>query len=242
MVPREESRLLAGRRLRYHIRRSPRARRLSVSVSRRKGLEVVLPRGATRTDLERFFVDAADWLTAQIERHGVWDGPVRRSYATGSVLRILGREVRLLVTVLPPGRVRPTGGLNGDGVLHLSLPPADLLDPRPSLEAWLRRYAADHLRGRVAVMAARTGLRPSRVVVGERVTRWGSCSHTGTVSFCYRLVMADPGVVDAVVVHELCHLRHHDHGPRFQRLVTTLYPDHDRHMAWLRAHGEDLDL
>jgi hypothetical protein len=74
------------------------------------------------------------------------------------------------------------------------------------------------------------------------VTRWGSCSLTGTISFCYRLVMADPAVVDAVVVHELCHLRHPDHGPRFRRLVNGLYPDHDLQMAWLRSHGEELDL
>ncbi len=106
----------------------------------------------------------------------------------------------------------------------------------------MRRFAAEHLRRRAEDLADRTGLRPTRVVVGDRVTRWGSCSRTGTVSFCYRLVMADPAVVDAVVVHELCHLRHPDHGPRFRRLVAALCPDHDLHMAWLRDHGEELDL
>ena len=55
MSSREESRLLGGRRLRYQVRRSPRARRLSVTVSRRKGLEVVLPRSATRADLDQLF-------------------------------------------------------------------------------------------------------------------------------------------------------------------------------------------
>jgi predicted metal-dependent hydrolase len=241
MSPREESRLLAGRRLRYLVRRSPRARRLSVSVSRRKGLEVVLPRGATRADLEKFFTEAATWLALQVERHGVWDGPVRRSYATGSTLRVLGQDVRLVLSVLPLGRVRPTSEFNGD-ILHLALPAPEILDPRPALERWLRRFAADHLRRRADDLAERTGLRPSRVVVGDRVTRWGSCSRTGTISFCYRLVMAAPAVVDAVVVHELCHLRHHDHGPRFQRLVNLLCPDHDPQMAWLREHGEELDL
>jgi predicted metal-dependent hydrolase len=241
MSSREESRMLAGRRLRYQVRRSPRARRLGVTVSRRKGLEVVLPRGATQADLERFFLEAADWVVQQVERHGVWDGPVRRAYATGSTLRLLGRDIRLVLTVLPPGRVRPTSDLNGD-VLHLALAAGEVLDPRPALERWLRRFAAEHLRRRADGLAERTGLRPTRVVVGDRVTRWGSCSLTGTISFCYRLVMADPAVVDAVVVHELCHLRHPDHGPRFRRLVSVLCPDHDLQMAWLRSHGEELDL
>jgi predicted metal-dependent hydrolase len=241
MSPREETRILAGRRLRYHVRRSPRARRLGVTVSRRKGLEVVLPRGATRADLERFFLEAADWVALQVERHGVWDGPVRRAYATGSTLPLLGREIRLVLTVLPADRVRPTSDLNGD-VLHLALPAQDIFDPRPALERWLRRFAAEHLRQRAEEHADRIGLRPTRVVVGDRVTRWGSCSRTGTISFCYRLVMAEPAVVDAVVVHELCHLRHPDHGPRFRRLVSALCPDHDLRMTWLRNHGEELDL
>lgn len=241
MSSREESRLLGGRRLRYQVRRSPRARRLSVTVSRRKGLEVVLPRSATRADLERFFLEAADWLAVQADRHGVWDGPVRRAYATGSTLMLLGRQIRLVLTVLPSGRIRPTSSLAGD-VLHLALPTPDILDPRPALERWLRRFAAEHLRGRTDELGERIGLQATRVVVGERVTRWGSCSRTGTVSFCYRLVMADPAVVDAVVIHELCHLRHHDHGPRFRHLVSALCPEHDLHMAWLHTHGEDLDL
>jgi predicted metal-dependent hydrolase len=54
--------------------------------------------------------------------------------------------------------------------------------------------------------------------------------------------MAEPAVIDAVVVHELCHLRHPDHGPRFRRLVSVLCPDHDLRMTWLRNHGEELDL
>jgi predicted metal-dependent hydrolase len=54
--------------------------------------------------------------------------------------------------------------------------------------------------------------------------------------------MAPPEVVDAVVIHELCHLRHPDHGHRFQALVRRHCPDHDRHMAWLGRHGGELDL
>ena len=129
-----------------------------------------------------------------------------------------------------------------DDRLHLELPPADLLDPRPALERWLRTFARRHLRERTAVLADRTGLVPQRIMVGERTSRWGSCSRQGTVSFCYRLVMAPPAVVDAVVIHELCHLAHLDHGPRFHALVAELCPDHDAHMAWLRQHGGELEL
>jgi predicted metal-dependent hydrolase len=241
MALHEETRIFAGRRLRFCIRRSARARRLSATVGRRRGLIVVLPRKGSRADVERFFTDAAAWLVHQLDLHDVWDGPVRRSYATGSTLTILGQPHRLVFTVLDRGRVR-VQSRRGAGVLHLSLPAAELLDPRATLMRWLRRFAAEYLRRRTEQLAENLGWGPTRVIVGDRTTRWGSCSRTGTVSYCYRLVMAPPAVVDAVIVHELCHLRVLDHGPRFHRLVTASCPDHDDRMAWLRAHGEELEI
>jgi len=127
-------------------------------------------------------------------------------------------------------------------VLRLELPAMELLDPRPALERWLRRVAGQELRRRTAEHAECTGLVPDRVIVGERTSRWGSCSSRGTVSYCYRLVMAPPAVVDAVVIHELCHLRHGNHGVRFKSLVKKHCPDHDQLMAWLRKHGHELEL
>jgi hypothetical protein len=92
----------------------------------------------------------------------------------------------------------------------------------------------------VVRLAEDIGLWPARIIVGERTTRWGSCSGRGTLSFCYRLVMAPPAVIDAVVAHEICHLRHMNHGRRFRRLVTLACPDHDEQMTWLREHEDEL--
>ena len=87
-----------------------------------------------------------------------------------------------------------------------------------------------------------TGLVPRRITVGERITRWGSCSSSGSISFCYRLVMAPAEVVDSVIIHELCHLVHGGHGPRFWQLVVEYCPDYEQHRAWLREHGKDLEI
>ena len=110
------------------------------------------------------------------------------------------------------------------------------------MQRWLRRFAGEELRRRTAHWAAVTKLAPRRVMVGERTSRWGSCSSRGTVSYCYRVVMAPAEVVDAVVVHELCHLRHGNHGPRFHELVRSFIPDHDRQMTWLHVHGHELEV
>ncbi len=241
LTPGEQTILIAGRPLRLRLRRSPRARRTLVRVSPRRGVEVVLARRDSLATVRDLLAEASDWLAEQATAHGVWDGPRRRRWATGSELPLLGRMRRLELSALPSGRVRPRSELTDDR-LRLELPAEQLLDPRPALIHWLRGFAGRDLRARTGALAAVTGLFPLRVMVGERTTRWGSCSLRGTVSFCYRLVLAPPEVVDAVVIHELCHLAHLDHGPAFYRLVHVFCPQHDTYMAWLREHGNDLEV
>ncbi|MFO7654344.1 MAG: SprT family zinc-dependent metalloprotease [Candidatus Krumholzibacteriia bacterium] len=233
--------LVEGRPIRYRVRRSPRARHSRITVSRREGVVVTIPRRAPLAEAGAVIAALATWLAREVDRHGVAGGPVHAAYASGSELMVLGRPRRLELRHLPPDRKRARADLEDDR-LRMELPGADLLDPRPALERFLRAFAGRHLRERVGVLADRIGLEPQRVIVGERRSRWGSCSGRGTLSFCYRLVMAPPEVVDAVVAHEICHLRHLNHGPRFKRLVRLACPEHDACMAWLREHGELLEV
>ncbi len=236
-----ETRLVQGRPLRLCLRRSARARRLSIQVSARQGIEVVIPPRATLSDVDELLTLKERWLARQADHYGVWSGPRRRAWATGSELAVLGTPRRLELVALADGRARTRSELS-DTTLRLELSPTDLLDPREALERWLRRFAGIHLRECTDRLARVTGLSPQRVMVGERTSRWGSCSQSGTISYCYRLVMAPPRVVDAVVIHELCHLEHPNHGARFYRLVRNHCPDHDACMDWLRDHGFELEL
>jgi predicted metal-dependent hydrolase len=54
--------------------------------------------------------------------------------------------------------------------------------------------------------------------------------------------MAPPAVIDGVVAHEICHLRHLNHGRRFYRLLRLASPDYEEQMAWLRDHEDEMQL
>ena len=234
--------LVDDRPVRYTVRRTARARRLSLQVSRERGLVVVLPWRGTLADVERALREHAAWVARQVARHGVADGPQPcPELVTGHRFLLLGEPHALVVA----GADGPRGSVAHDPATRtvtVRITPQDRLDPRPRLERWLRRLAGRRLRERTAALARETGLVPRRVMVGERTTRWGSCSRRGTVSLCYRLVMAPPWVADAVVLHELCHLRHMNHGPRFRALLARLCPDHAAADAWLRDRGHALRL
>lgn len=88
--------------------------------------------------------------------------------------------------------------------------------------------------------AAALGVHYARIALRDQRSRWGSCSTKGTLSFNWRLVLAPHDVLDYVVVHEVCHLREHNHGAGFWSLVERRRPGYRDAKAWLDAHGWEM--
>ena len=70
-------------------------------------------------------------------------------------------------------------------------------------------------------------------ITGAR-KRFGSCSGKNRLSFSWRLMDYPPAAIDYVVVHELAHIRHHNHSPAFYELVASVLPDYKKRQALLR--------
>ena len=105
------------------------------------------------------------------------------------------------------------------------------------LTAWLRERAAEAIGQAVAAYAPALEVKPSRIDIRDPRSRWGSASRNGRLMFSWRLVLAPPGSLETVVVHELAHLRVFGHGPRFWALVAARRPGHLADRAWLRRNS-----
>jgi len=156
-----ETTLVQGRPVRYRVRRSARARRISVQVSRREGLVVVLPRRAAKREVAAALAHWAVWIDTEVDRHDVRLGPRRVELAGGSPVLVQGESRTLVLRPLPAGRVRPRWTL-ADGELVGELPAADLLEPRPALQRWLRGLARGDLTARTEHWAETLDLHPAR--------------------------------------------------------------------------------
>jgi predicted metal-dependent hydrolase len=94
--------------------------------------------------------------------------------------------------------------------------------------AWYHDQAISYFNERVVAMAARLGATPRRLAISNAKHLWGSCNSNGEVRLNWRLMQADPEVIDYVVVHELAHLKHMDHSPRFWATVASICPEYRR--------------
>ena len=71
-------------------------------------------------------------------------------------------------------------------------------------------------------------------------SRWGSCSSTGSIMLNWRLIMVPPSVYNYVIIHELAHLVHMNHGPLFWKLVQELSPNYSKDKEWLKKNSQEI--
>ena len=105
----------------------------------------------------------------------------------------------------------------------------------PEQEVELRRRAAEYIPQRVALYAPLVGVRPTGVKITSAQKRFGSCSGKNSLCFAWRLMQYPPAAIDYVVVHELCHILHHNHSAAFWAAVAKVMPDYKQREALLRG-------
>jgi predicted metal-dependent hydrolase len=211
------------------VRVSPRARRIAIHIDAETAMvELVLPRRARLETGLAFIADKRAWiedrLAAVPRRIAFADGCEVPILGVPHRIRHLGEGVRGTVRV-EAGEILVTGGS-----AHVAR------RVRDHLVALARRELGERARRQAALL----GRKVARVTVRDTRSRWGSCTHSGNLSFSWRLILAPEAVLDYVVAHEVAHLAEMNHSPRFWRLVETLAPGARRQRDWLQRNRAQL--
>lgn len=213
--------------LHYELIRS-RRKTVGLSLDQTGKLTVRAPLSLRREAIDEIVSSHRDWITRH--RAAIDALPPPFVLREGASLSILGkpRIVRFrhadAIQLLEDQLILPSGTADAD------------------LTAWLRAMALSVVQSRVDVFAAQMGLSPTAVSVTGAQARWGSCSPRNRLSFAWRILFCEPEALDYVVVHELAHIRHKNHGADFHALVRSILPDEAARHAWLRANGHLLRL
>lgn len=108
------------------------------------------------------------------------------------------------------------------------------------VEAWFKQSAETVIAEKVKYFSAQLNLYPSNIKVRQYKARWGSCNNYGQLNFNYLLMMVPDWVINYVVVHELCHLKHLNHSRQFWSLVEAFFPRFKEAKHWLKVHQNHL--
>lgn len=207
------------------VRHAPRARRISLRVSGRDGrVTLTVPPGASVSEAIGFARDREAWL-----RRVLADVPPLERPAPGGRLEVEGRS--LPIVAAPVRRVALVGG---------QLRVAANRPAGPELAKFLRILARQRAEASVARHAAALGRPMPVLTLRDTRSRWGSCTAEGRLMLSWRLVMAPPEILDYVAAHEVAHLEHLDHSPRFWAVTERLCPGWKAARRWLRNEGARL--
>ena len=226
------------------LKKSAVSRRISIRVHPAKGVTVIIPESVPYGDGLRFFLSKREWVLSKAVPV-IADGTVVRTLMSEIVFRFQGTSEALSAENHPVMKAAVSTEtledvkLSGRTYLALERPmfrktvtcPADAGSGR--YDAALRKLLVEILRkeakvilpAKVDFLASRFGFAYSKISVKHNSSNWGSCSSKGNINLNLNLVRLPEPLCDCVILHELCHLKHPDHGPAFHDLLEKLCTD-----------------
>lgn len=203
------------------IRRSARARRISLRVSSVDGrVSLTVPPGVPEAEALAFARSKADWIA----KHRAAQAP--------DIQVQIGAKVPF--AGVPHHITRATGRRVERSQGQIAVPDQAATS---RLAAFFKAQARSALVVASDRYAQRLGKPYSQIALRDTRSRWGSCSSQGRLMYSWRLVMMPPEVLDYVAAHEVAHLAHMNHSRAFWDCVQQLYGPYEAPRRWLKHHG-----
>lgn len=202
----------------YTLIRSNR-KTIAIQITKDAKIEVRAPHQVSVAFVEKFLKEKENWIHKKIE---LMNTIVRERAAfkkqMGDTLLLKGQEVRI---------IKKEGQQIGfDGTCFFMPPKIDFEDAKPILIKVYQFLAKDYIKKRVSYFSNRMNVYPKAVKINSAKTRWGSCSGKDSINFSWLLIMVATDEIDYVVVHELCHIKEHNHSKKFWGEVEKVLPDY----------------
>jgi predicted metal-dependent hydrolase len=186
---------------------------------------VSVPEGCELIVVEELIRKRAGWILQQQRQFSTYaPQEMPRSYVSGESYRYLGRQYRLKVLEAECEEVKQERNF-----IYVTLPEKhDTKRVQFILDQWYRDRAKQIFTERLHVCyprVERLGVSLPPIAIRSMKTRWGSCSNAGLITLNPRLVQAPIDCIDYVLLHELCHLKEHNHGKHYYQLLDQTLPD-----------------
>lgn len=212
------------------VRISPRAKRLTLRLdTTKRRVCLVIPKRASLKNAYIFALNHRDWINQKVNE--IPDGI---HFIDGAIIPILGKDRRIIIEKIT---TRITDISLTEDTLHIK---TRLDDIEPRIARYLKNLAAEEFLKIAQEKAGRIDKRVTNLTVRDMKTRWGSCSTDGRMALSWRLMFAPFEAYEYVIAHEVAHLVHPNHGPRFWKLCEELSSDFSTGHTWMKINGGEL--
>lgn len=197
---------------------------LAITVHPDGSLELVAPQNSSINAVLLKITKRRKWILTQ-QRKFLSMNATRAEprFVTGATHRYLGRQYRLKII-----RGMEQGVSLKGAYFHITVKGEETGEAKALLNKWFRTKAAEQFTKRLHAWSpwcAKHGVPEPSLRLLKMPKRWGSASPDGRIALNPELVHMPSRCIDYVITHEICHLKHPNHGPQFHRLLSSLMPD-----------------
>ena len=213
------------------LRHSKRSKRMALRLNPKKRvIELVIPPRASTAQAQLFLASHQDWIAKTLASL-----PQSFIFEDGAQMPLFGANVTLNFSDQISHK-SPKIALE-ESILTIS---ANLNEPQLRLKRFIKAEIKDLLTRLSIEKAEEIGKTVKSVTVRDTSSRWGSCSPDGAISYSWRLAFAPYESIDYVVAHEIAHLVHMDHSPRFWAQTEKMCLDYKKGKTWMRQNSAEL--
>ena len=209
------------------IVKNNKAKNMRLRLDKKGQVILTLPRWTTERAGLRFVSDNMEWIKKQQEKT-----TAPKEFINGMHIELLGKP--LLIENRPLAR---QGVFEEGGKLVVSGDPAHL---HRRVREYLKKQGYAYIQAKAIAMAKILNQKPGRITLKNTSSRWGSCSSTKSLSFCWKLTLAPIFVLDYIIAHEVAHLVQMNHSDAFWQTVARIDSHRAEAQIWLRKHGNEL--
>ncbi|MEX0617723.1 MAG: SprT family zinc-dependent metalloprotease [Pseudohongiellaceae bacterium] len=208
-----------------------RRKTLAIHVSHRK-VEVRCPMRASHLQIRTFIDTNRSWIEKRLLEESKRNRELLR-IEKGRKILYKARELTIIFEECPKERIVITRDR-----FIIRGPKLNARKAREQVEAYLIRRAENHLPWRAQGLAdyLKVGRKLKTIKLRKTKTKWGHCTSTGIIQFNWLIMLAPNAIIDYMIAHEVCHLIHMNHSPRYWALVQSLCPDYEYYREWLKLH------
>ncbi len=199
-------------------------RSMSLKIDRKTGrAQLSLPYLCPLFMAKSFVMAHLVWLKKNIQMT-----PQKQSFADGMHLSVLGKEVIITHTQnRTPVHIENNLLIVSGAKEHT----------HRRVKDFIKSAAYAYIYEKAHQVADISGQKIGRITLKDTVSRWGSCSSTHNLSFCWRLALAPTYVLDYVIIHEVAHLSHMNHSLQFWAHVRGLGGQTQKAKKWLAQNS-----
>jgi predicted metal-dependent hydrolase len=203
-----------------------RRRTITIIISPDNGVVAKAPYRTPVSAIRRFVNAKSGWIIKTINGfNSLQRIDNDKGYSHGDSIKLFGKEYKLKLYQSDKYSIR-IGDNNTIEVGYLK--DNNPLIIKAMLEGWFKYIAQNKLTVKfreILFKYKEYGFAPSTFVVRTMKKRWGSCSSKGKIAVSYDLIRLDEIYAEYVIIHELCHLKHHDHSANYYKLLSEIYPE-----------------